>query len=676
MIMRLSSVRIQNFRAFSDQTIHFNGYTCLVGPNGGGRSTVLQALNVFFQESSHSKTDLLKLEKEDFHHKDATNPVVITVTFEDLSTDAQEDLKDYYRQGKLIVSANAEWNEEDKYAQVIQYGLRLGMADFKPFFKADGDKASVKELKEKYAEIREKHGELPAPGTKQAMIDALREYEAKHTEMCVEIPSEDQFYGISKGVNRLGKYIQWVFIPAVKDASEEELESKNTALGALLERTVRMTVGFKEPLESIRKEAGEKYQKTLNDNQSSLTGLSTSLSLRLGQWAHPDTSIEIQWHYDEDASVKVTEPYARVIAGEGAFKGKLTRFGHGMQRSFLLALLEELAGGAAGGPKLILGCEEPELYQHPPQARHLSSVFQKLAKKNSQVIVCTHSPYFVSGREVEDIRSIRPDDASKCCRCHHVTVDEVAKAIGLARGDTPAKSSEMIVKVEQALQPALNEMFFTNVLVLVEGLEDVAYITSYLTLMNLWDDFRRFGCHLIAAGGKSKIFNPLAISQHLKIPTFVVFDSDGHSCVALAGDTPAQTTRKNNVRPMHEKDNLAILKMCGASHATAFPNATLWDNSVVMWNTEIGKVVEDDIGATEWATLETTVRTKYGAEKGDFAKHSLFIGYCLTEAWEQAKKAPTLEKLCKAIIDFAKAAREVPAPAKPVVTATLAEAVI
>jgi len=127
---------------------------------------------------------------------------------------------------------------------------------------------------------------------------------------------------------------------------------------------------------------------------------------------------------------------------------------------------------------------------------------------------------------------------------------------------------------------------------------------------------------------------------------------------------------------MHEKDNLAILKMCGASHATAFPNATIWDNSVVMWNTEIGKVVEDDIGATEWATLETTVRTKYGAEKGDFAKHSLFIGYCLTEAWEQAKKAPTLEKLCKAIIDFAKAARKVAAPAKPVVTATLAEAVI
>lgn len=374
--MKLATVRIQNFRAFSDQTIHFNDYTCMVGPNGGGKSTVLQALNLFFQESSHSKTDLLKLDKEDFHHKAHGDPVIITVTFESLSAEAKEDLKDYYRQEKLIVSAKAVWNDEDKYAQVIQYGLRLGMEDFKPFFKADGDKASVKELKELYAGIREKHGELPAPGTKQAMIDALREYESKHAELCVEIPSEDQFYGISKGVNRLGKYIQWVFIPAVKDASEEELETKKTALGTLLERTVRTTVGFKEPMEAILKEAGDRYQQALGEKQAALADLSKSLTAKMGQWAHPDTSIDLQWRYEEGTSVKVADPYAQVVAGEGIFKGKLSRFGHGMQRSFLLALLEELATGPTNGPKLILGCEEPELYQHPPQARHLSSVFQ------------------------------------------------------------------------------------------------------------------------------------------------------------------------------------------------------------------------------------------------------------------------------------------------------------
>jgi putative ATP-dependent endonuclease of OLD family len=665
-------IRIQNFRAFADQTIHFNDYTCLVGPNGGGKSTVLQALNVFFQESSHSRVDLLKLDKEDFHHKDTANPIIITVTFENLSAEAQDDLKDYYRQNKLIVSAKAVWNNDDKYAQVLQYGLRLGMEDFKPFFEAEGDGKSVKELKALYANIREKYEDLPAPGTKPQMIEALRAYEAAKPDKCVEIPSEDQFYGISKGVNRLGKYIQWVFIPAVKDASDEELESKKTALGALLERTVRMTVVFKEPLETIRKEAGDKYQKTLTDHQGSLKALSTSLSSKLGQWAHPDTSIDVQWHYD-DTSVKVTEPYARVIAGEGAFKGKLTRFGHGMQRSFLLALLEELAEGAAGGPKLILGCEEPELYQHPPQARHLSSVFQKLATKNSQVIVCTHSPYFVSGREVEDIRSIRPDDGTKCCCCHHVTVDQIAKAVGDARGEAPAKAAGTILKIQQALQPALNEIFFTNVLILVEGLEDVAYITAQLTLMDLWNDFRMYGCHLVAADGKSSIAQPLAIANHLKIPTFVLFDSDGHNDVPDAADTPDKAKAKNSRRTKHEKDNTAILKLCGVAAPIPFPADTLWNNNVVMWSSEIGAIVENEVGTAEWQAIGNKVRTDYDIDVGDIKKNSLFIGYRLLEAWGQKKKIPTLEKLCKGIVDFAKSARKPSGPAKAAAAATTAK---
>lgn len=674
--MRLSSVRIQNFRAFADETIHFNSYTCLVGPNGGGKSTVLQALNVFFQESSHSKTDLLKLGKEDFHHKNTKDDVRITVTFEDLNTDAEAELKDYYRLGKLIVSAKATWNEEDKFAQVRQYGQRLGMEDFKPFFKDEGDGKSVAELKKCYTGIREKYADLPAPGTKQAMMEALRVYEASKPTQCTEIPSEDQFYGISKGVNRLGKYIQWVFVPAVKDASDEAVEAKKTALGILLERTVRTKVGFKDALDKLRAESGGKYQTILNERQDALKDLSTSLTNRLGQWAHPDTTIALEWKHDEQTAIKITEPLAEIIAGEGQFTGNLTRFGHGLQRSLLLALLEELSGNAAQGPKLILGCEEPELYQHPPQARHLASIFQRLATNNSQVIVCTHSPYFVSGREVEDIRSIRPDSAKKCCCCHHVTVDQIAHSLGVARGEPVPKPAGTILKIQQALQPALNEIFFTNVLILVEGMEDVAYITTQLTLMELWDDFRRYGCHLVAADGKSSIAQPLAIANDLKIPTFVLFDSDAHSNVPDAGDAPDRAAIKKGNRLKHAKDNKAVLTLCGMTAPDAFPTDTLWNKNVVMWCSEIGVVVAEDIGKADWDLIADQVRTKYGIDVGDVNKNSLFIGYRLMEAWEQNKKSPTLSKLCNAIIDFAKDARKSAAPAEGAVTAILAEIVL
>ena len=562
--MRLSSVRIQNFRAFADQTIHFNDYTCLVGPNGGGKSTVLMALNVFFRDASHAKTDLLKLDKEDFHHKNTKKPVIVTVTFEDLSAEAQADLKDYYRHEKLIVSAKAEWNEEDKFAEVMQFGLRLGMEDLKPFFKAEGDKASVKALKELYVGIREAHPDLAAPGTKQEMIDALRAYEAAHPEKCAEIPSEDQFYGVSKGANRLGKYIQWVFVPAVKDASEEAIEAKKAALGVLLERTVRAKVSFKGPLDGIRLEAGKKYQEMLDGQQGVLSELSKSLTERLGEWAHPDTSVKLEWQNDEQSSIKIAEPLAGIIAGEGHFTGNLTRFGHGLQRSFLLSLLEELSASAVEGPRLILGCEEPELYQHPPQARHLASVFHALSTKNSQVIVCTHSPYFVSGREVEDIRSIRPDSPNKCCCCHHVTFDQIATVIATANGEKPPKPAGLMLKVQQALQPELNELFFTNALILVEGLEDVAYISTYFTLMDKWNDFRRLGCHIVPVGGKSELARPIAIAQQLHIPTFVVFDSDGHNVPDAGKPDP------NGKRAKHQKDNNTVLKLCGIAAPIRF----------------------------------------------------------------------------------------------------------
>lgn len=667
--MRVSSVRIQNFRAFADETIHFNDYTCLVGPNGGGKSTVLTALNIFFRETSQAQTDLFKLDTEDFHHGNLDDPIIITVTFDNLSPAAQRDLKDYFRQGTLIVSAKAIWNQEDNFAQVKQYGERLVMEDFTPFFKAEGDGASVADLKKLYAAIRETHAELPAPGTKQLMIDSLRAHEAERPGKCVLIPSEDKFYGFSKGTDRLEKHIQWVFVPAVKDASDEQVEAKKGVLGMLLERTVRTNVTFKEPLDKLRAEFGNKYQAILDAQQSALKELSVSLNRRLGEWAHPDTNLELKWQHDQQNSIRIGEPLAQVIAGEGAFKGKLARFGHGMQRSFIFALLEELSShDVAEGAKLILGCEEPELYQHPPQARHLAAVMQKLTTKNSQVIVCTHSPYFISGRQVEDVRSIRPHSTGKRAVCGAVTLDQIAASIATARGEVPVNLAGTLLRVQQALQPALNEIFFSNVVILVEGIADVAYISTYLTLTARWDEFRKLGCHLVPAGGKSSIAQPRAIAQHLKLPMFVVFDSDGHK-VPRAGEDD-----KNGRRAMHANDNTAILKLCGIATPDPFPTDTLWQPDVVMWKSELDRVVIDEFGSDEWAKIAETVWAKHGIDIGDVNKNSLFIGYCLVEAWEEGRKSATLEKLCKAIIDFATAARRATEPAREVETATVPEA--
>ncbi len=91
--MRIESVGIKNFRAFKDCTIHFDDYTCLVGANGVGKSTVLAALNVFFGYQDGNATDVRNLVDEDFFQKDTSEPIEIKVTFGDLSDEAREDFK-------------------------------------------------------------------------------------------------------------------------------------------------------------------------------------------------------------------------------------------------------------------------------------------------------------------------------------------------------------------------------------------------------------------------------------------------------------------------------------------------------------------------------------------------------------------------------------------------------
>jgi predicted ATP-dependent endonuclease of OLD family len=66
------------------------------------------------------------------------------------------------------------------------------------------------------------------------------------------------------------------------------------------------------------------------------------------------------------------------------------------------------------GVTLILGIEEPELYQHPSRQRHLASILLGLSQSgipgvvpSVQVIYTTHSPLFVDIGRFDAIRVLR-----------------------------------------------------------------------------------------------------------------------------------------------------------------------------------------------------------------------------------------------------------------------------
>lgn len=599
--MRLSQVRIENFRSFKDESISIDDYTCLVGPNGGGKSTLLMALNVFFR-SSVPNHNLVSLSKEDFHHGNTGDPIKITLTFEDLSKEAQEDFKAYYRQGKLIISAIARWDEVAQKADVLQYGSRLVMNDFKPYFAKEKENEKADVLKKVYRELREKYNDLPSVTSKSDMPEALRSYEESHPELCELALSGDQFYGYTKGADRLPKYVQWVYIPAVKDASSEQDESKKTAIGQLLERTVRNKVNFKERINGLREELAKRYVTIIESEKGALKELSDSLKKRLQEWSHPDITLDLNWDFDKEKSVTIADPYASVRLGEDKFIGEVSRLGHGLQRSFLVTILQELSSiNDEFSPKLILGFEEPEIFQHPPQQRHISNLLEELSKQNSQIIITTHSPYFVPAKGFENVRMVRKDKTAFRSQVTRLTVDVLEKSISEALGEKISSPTAMVATIEQIMKPSMKELFFTPNAILVEGIEDIAFMSTYFKLLGCWSEFRRYGCHFVFTEGKTNMSRPLAIANAFQIPTFVVFD----------GDRDCKKDDENRNR----KDNSCILRLCGIDKFDPLPKKSMWQKNVVMWSRDISDIVKEDIGADIWAKVEKQVKKDNGWEE-------------------------------------------------------------
>jgi len=75
--MRLRSVYIKNFRALREVTINFSDMTVIIGENDCGKTSVMLALEVFFEGKKLNN-------KSDYFKKEISSPVIIQARFEQL----------------------------------------------------------------------------------------------------------------------------------------------------------------------------------------------------------------------------------------------------------------------------------------------------------------------------------------------------------------------------------------------------------------------------------------------------------------------------------------------------------------------------------------------------------------------------------------------------------------
>ncbi len=339
--------------------------------------------------------------------------------------------------------------------------------------------------------------------------------------------------------------------------------------------------------------------------------------------------------------VRVGLPAVEVFLSEGGFESSVVSAGHGVQRAYLLALLEELSRSSTETMStLILAIEEPELYQHPPQARHMAEILQSLSRENTEVLVSTHSPYFVTSRGFEGIRLVRRPPSTRVSTVASLGAQEIANRLAHALDEEPRSPAEVMASAEQILQVRQNEVFFASIPVLVEGAEDEALILTHLRVTGMLDEFRSLGCHVVPVEGKTNMSRPLVAASGLGISVFVVFDGDS-DC--------RQESRQQNT-----KTNSCLLKLCGAQAQGSVDGEACYGPNFVMWGRTIAAAVEDSLMPGVWKAAQDAVRSEQRLEVGIKAKNPVLISATLGELARRGEYSSELEDVCRRILEFAR----------------------
>lgn len=648
--MIINAIRVQNFRCIRDETLPCERLTALIGPNGSGKSSFLRALDMFYTPSARYTED-------DFYDRDTSQGIIITITFTDLAEDEKKLFQKYVEGGKLTVEKEMKWppsKGNQKY-----YGTSLQNPEFDSFRSAKGTN-----LRTEYNKLREdKYTDLSEYTNRGDAEKALQEWEESHPDQCSRRRDEGQFFGFKEvGEAHLERFTRFISVPAVRDASEDVAEGRGTPLTEIMDLVVRGVLAQRKEIIELQAGTQKQYEQIVDPTKLvELQTLERNLSDTLKMYV-PDAGVKLTWLTGD--VIDIPMPKADIKLVEDEYPSSVERTGHGLQRAFILTMLQHLAAAQAPVqedmddkenemdevpkeqpslkvPNLILGIEEPELYQHPNRQRHLSKILLKLAMGSikgvadcTQIIHSTHSPLFVDIKRFDKIRVLHKvreeNNKPKRTKVTYTTLDEVAKIIEKADGKPEGTYTGRTLepRLQTLMTPWMNEGFFADIAVLVEGEEDRAVVLGVATALEC--DLESMGISVIPCMGKNNLDRPTVIFSKLQILVYAIWDSDYEG---------------KNAKP---EDNHRLLRLFdqpiedwpeNVTKQFACFKRTLSDTL----RTEIGEQLYDD-------TLEACCERLCLTGKKDAVKNPQVIQEIIKEAWNQGKSSKTLENIISKIV--------------------------
>lgn len=619
--MIIECVEVKNFRSIREARLDCDNLTAILGRNGAGKSSFLYAIETFYDVAA-------KVTAEDFFERDLESPIEIRVTYGALRGDELEEFQAYIRDDTLMVTKRI-MSEDGRIVQ------RYYAAAFQiPQFAEIRSKKSKTERRNAWNELVESSA-LPGLQKKVKSADAaerlMAEYEANHPDMLEPIEREEQFFGPRNiGGGKLDKFTKYVLIPAVREASDEATGKKGAIyqiLDMIVLRKINARGDIREFKEEFEKRGKELYS---SKNLTELPLLGDSISSTLEKFA-PGSKLSLEW--EEMRVPEIPIPEAKATLVEDSFEGEITRKGHGLQRALIVTLLQHLAmtvspertreltaeteeetsesKGAAleGGPDLILAIEEPELYLHPSRCRYLAGLLGELAEKpevglggSNQVIYTSHSPYFMDLRRFDKVRIVRkrvgPGSTIPQSVVKRFSLEEAAKVMATVYDVDPSTFTRdsFRARATPIMNTIVNEGFFADVVVVVEGLCEVGTLWRLQELLN--GNWSGLGIAVVPAGGKNNIDRPTVIFRGLSIPVYFIFDAD------------AQLKGKPKKEKEAIKKNRRYLRLAGAAEED-FPRTQVQDTWAV-FERELEALLKESLGSEVFTTIRKQVASELG----------------------------------------------------------------
>lgn len=465
--MRVSFLKIHNYRSIQTMAIKIPQVCALVGPNNSGKSNILRALKRVL-EKNWVKVD--SFNEDDVYGRVADNDIQISVQLE---PPVQYEKN---RQKVEIHGIGYRWTR-------YKIGLSKG-------------KRKLDDI------ILDHRGETPkipekphTAGVRSNMLPML------------EIPTEVQ------------AQIPLIYIGTNRSLKEHLPGARNSLLGQLLKGIDEDLRSGKETL-TIRDSDGNPIADTRLNHFNTLmcramdtlrteSFQSLEATIKKHVLEHlgmdPDADVDkLDFHFEPFDTKDFFEMLDLRVKDESGFSISATELGEGLQNAMVLAILRAFESTQKKGAILLI--EEPEMFLHPQMQRSLYKTLREIGK-NNQVIYTTHSPHFVSVPEYSDVLIVRKGPKGTEVVASDLPLDDVRRE-----------------KFRKELDPERNELFFANRVLFVEGDTEKLALPEFAARRGL--DLDKMGVTIVEVGGKKGLKAMAEVAISFGIPSGVLFDRD------------------------------------------------------------------------------------------------------------------------------------------------------